>query len=118
MLPFTSVKTSGSDKHKQSILPATGLVDAESKISSDITIQMVMSDLGTLATRPTYAEVKASQNSAATGSTSSTATSSTSNCTGSTSGFTGSTSVASQLLSTRPHLYPCTGPTREWAGQI
>ena len=108
MLPSTSVKTSGSDKHKKksksskkSALPATGPVDGESKISSDTTIQPVVPGPGTQSTQPTYAEVvKTSQNSAATDSTISTSdfTGSTSDCTGST-GFTCSSSVTSQISS-------------------
>ena len=87
---------------KKSALPATGLVDAESNISSDTTIQPVLPSQGTQSTQPTYAEVvETSQNSAATSSTGSTSgfTSSNSNCTGFTSGFTGSSSVASQISS-------------------
>ena len=48
VLPSTSVKTSGSDKYKhkkksksskKSALPATDVIDAESKISCDATVQ-------------------------------------------------------------------------------
>ena len=91
VLPSTSVKTSGSDKYKHKnkykslkkfALPSTSPVDAESKISSDTTIQPVVPGPGTQSTQPTYEEVvKTSQNSVATGSTSC-FTGSTSNCTG------------------------------------
>ena len=54
--PSTSVKTSGSDKHKhkesksskKSALPATSPVDTESKISSDTTVQPVVPNLHSL----------------------------------------------------------------------
>ena len=60
VLPSTSVEASGSDKHKKksksskkSVLPATGPVDSENKISSDIVVQLVLPGPGNQSSQPT-----------------------------------------------------------------
>ena len=115
VLPSTSIKISRSDKHehkkkskssKKSALPATGLVDVESKIFSDTVIQPVVPGQGSQSTSTSLHTQKLSKH------------------------------LKTELLpvicfyfrlyhfyysnffSTSPHLYRCMGPTRQWTGRI